>query len=134
MADNPKAALDAVLEDEKEVGGLKIWPLTLGRYALLELAESPFTKQGAKLDTASLIPTFWIMTRSPAELKGWTSKNIDKLAETAMEWAETAELSCGARLVEELMEKFGLVGKVKPESKEEDSKKNPPPPTAGSLT
>lgn len=79
MADNPKAALDAVLEDVKEVGGLKIWPLTLGRYALLELVGSPFTKPGSKLSTASLIPTFWIMTRPPEELKGLTSRSVDDI-------------------------------------------------------
>ena len=123
MADNPKAALDSVLEAEKDVSGLKIWPLTLGRYALLELVESPFICKGAKMSTYALVPTFWIMTRKPEELKGYNSKNIDQLVEKAMEWAETADMACSASIVEELLEKFELVGKVKPEPKD-DTKKN----------
>lgn len=133
MADNPKAALDAVLEDEKEVGGLKIWPLTLGRYALLELVESPFVCKDAKFSTYQLIPTFYVMTRSPAELKGYTSGNVDSLVEKAFEWAETEDIKDSAAIVDELLRKFELVGKVRPEVPEDPSKKKADPhPTGGS--
>lgn len=133
MADNPKAALDSVLEAEKEAGGLKIWPLTLGRYALLELVESPFVCKDAKFSTYKLIPTFYVMTRSPAELKGYTSGNVDSLVEKAFEWAETEDIKDSAAIVDELLRKFELVGKVRPEAAEDPSKKKAdPPPTDGS--
>ena len=39
---NPVQAVDAILENDFEVDSLTVHPLTLGRYALLELLESPF--------------------------------------------------------------------------------------------
>lgn len=39
--DNPKAAIDALLESTVEAGALTVYPLTVARYALLELIESP---------------------------------------------------------------------------------------------
>lgn len=39
---NPKIALDALLADnEKTVAEYRLYPITLGRYALLELVGSP---------------------------------------------------------------------------------------------
>lgn len=37
MSDNPKTAIDSILEADKTVKGTTVHPLTLGRYALLEL-------------------------------------------------------------------------------------------------
>ena len=50
--ENPTSAIDAILEDDKEIGnnGLRIYPLTLGRYALLELVKSPLITR--KLNSA----------------------------------------------------------------------------------
>lgn len=39
--DNPKAAIDALLESTVQAGALTVHPLTVARYALLELIESP---------------------------------------------------------------------------------------------
>jgi hypothetical protein len=38
---NPKSAIDALLEDVKTVDDLTVYPITLGRYALLELVKCP---------------------------------------------------------------------------------------------
>lgn len=37
MSDNPKAAIDALLESAVQAGQLTVYPLTVARYALLEL-------------------------------------------------------------------------------------------------
>lgn len=87
--ENPKSAIDAILEDDKELkSGLRIFPITLGRYALLELVKSPLIDRETKFSTITLIPTFYIMTREVSELKGYNSRNIEQLESDAMEWAE----------------------------------------------
>lgn len=126
MAENPKAAIDSVLEDTKTVNGLTVYPLTLGRYALLELVESPFVCSATKFQTATLIPTFYIMTHDKSDLRGYTSKNIDELKANAFDWADTQEIADSAVLVNQLIEKFELVNKVKPDATDDGKKKGPP--------
>lgn len=125
MSDNPKAALDSLLESEKAVGQIEIYPLTLGRYALLELAGSPFVNKDIKFSTMSLLPTFYIMTHSSDELKGYTSSNIDELKAKSFEWADKKDIGDSAVLIEQLMQKFDLVNKVKPDVTEDTKKKDP---------
>lgn len=61
--ENPKAAIDALLESTVEAGKLKVYPLTVARYALLELVESPLvTLASGKLAVVDVIPSIYIMT------------------------------------------------------------------------
>lgn len=130
--ENPTSAIDAILEDDKEIGnnGLRIYPLTLGRYALLELVKSPLINKETEFSTLTLIPTFYIMTREVSELKGFNSRNIEELEQKSMEWAETQTIENSNELLDELVQKFNLVQRVKPEV-EEDTKKKGPQPTDG---
>lgn len=123
MAENPTAAIDSILEAEKSSGAVTIYPLTLGRYALLELVKSPFIDKSTAFSTMSLIPTFYIMTHDAKDLRGYTSKNVDGLEAAAFDWAETKTVEDTATLVEELLEKFNLVVKVKPDIAEDSKKK-----------
>ena len=87
--DNPKAAIDALLESTVEAGKLKVYPLTVARYALLELVDSPLvTLDGGQLTVIDVIPSVFIMTQPPRDLSKYNSRNIDKLKEDAFEWAE----------------------------------------------
>lgn len=88
MSDNPKTALDAVLDEDIMVAGLKIRKITAARYALLELVESPFTDFSKKFSVSNLVPSLYICTAETKDLKGYTSKNIALLQEKAMEWAD----------------------------------------------
>lgn len=124
MAENPTAAIDSMLEAEKNSGTDTIYPLTLGRYALLELVKSPFIDKSTKFSTMSLIPTFYIMTHDTKDLHGYTSKNVDELETVAFDWAETKMVSDTTTLVNELLEKFNLVVKVKPDIAEDSKKKD----------
>lgn len=130
--ENPTSAIDAILEEDKEIGnnGLRIYPLTLGRYALLELVKSPLINKETEFSTLTLIPTFYIMTREVSELKGFNSRNIEELEQKSMEWAETQTIENSNELLEELVQKFNLVQRVKPDV-EEDTKKKEPQPTDG---
>ena len=125
--ENPKSAIDAILEDDKELkSGLRIFPITLGRYALLELVKSPLIDRDTKFSTLSLIPTFYIMTREVSELRGYNSRNIEQLEEDAMEWAESQTISDSGELLDELLQKFNLVQRVRPDVAEDTKKKDRP--------
>lgn len=133
---NPKAAIDTILEADKKLGTVEIKPLTLGRYALLELVGSPFIDKDTKFSTMNLLPTFYVMTQDYKDLVGYNSTNIGELKEKAFEWAETKTIDDSALLVEELLRKFKLVSEVKPEDvKSEgenvDKKKEEQPQTVG---
>lgn len=123
MTDNPKSAVDSILEAKQTNGETTIYPLTLGRYALLELVESPFVNKDMKFSTLALLPTFYIMTHTVEELKGYTSKNIDELKDKALEWADSKDIGDSASLISTLISKFELVNKVAPDSKEQDTAK-----------
>lgn len=72
----------------------------------------------------TMLPTFYIMTHEADELKGYTSKNIDELVARAFEWADSKEIGDSAVLVDQLMQKFELVSKVKPDVAEDTKKKD----------
>lgn len=87
---NPKVAIDALLESAVQAGKLVVYPLTVARYALLELIESPLVvvKPGQKLNAFDIIPTIYVMTQKAAVLSKYNSHTLDKLREDAYEWAE----------------------------------------------
>ena len=90
--DNPKLAVDALLDNDTEVGGVTVRKITAGRYALLELISSPFVDFSKKFTVANLIPSLFICERPAEDLRKYNSKNIDKLEEDALIWAETVDL------------------------------------------
>lgn len=117
---NPKTALDAVLDDVKQEG----YPLTLGRYALLELLDSPVTSGESSLRPLDMIPTLYVMTHGMEDLRGYTSKNVGELKAAAMDWAEGIELSSFAPLVEQVVRSINLANRLAGGGTEEPSKKN----------
>ena len=86
---NPRTAVDTILDSEKTINGTTVYPMTLARYALLELIESPFVTPNVKFTISNLVPSFFVCCAPIERLKGINSKNIDKLNDRALEWAET---------------------------------------------
>ena len=120
---NPKIAVDAILDSEKTINGVTIYPMTLARYALLELVESPFVTPNVKFTISNLVPSFFICCSPIDKLKGINSKNIDKLNDLALEWAETLPQTAIDKLIPAIMESLGLINKIAPNSGEDKSKK-----------
>lgn len=117
---NPTTALDAILETESNKTSIK--PLTIARYALLELAESPLVTQGKKADLNNLIPSLYIMTQDINVLKGYNSTNIDKLVEEAFIWADNFEdLTLINDLIKKIVDKTKQVSEVAPKSKKAEA-------------
>ena len=57
---NPDLALDAILESDKTIGEIVIHPITIGRYALLELVKSPFITPNSTFTTYNVIPSIYL--------------------------------------------------------------------------
>lgn len=121
--DNPKSAIDALLEDEKRISDLTVKPLTLGRYALLDALESPLISKKTSTKLINLIPTFYVMTQEWTDLAGYDTSNIEELKRKAGVWAGDKDINDTARLVEEIIRKLGIMQKVSPESQEDTSRK-----------
>lgn len=117
---NPKAAIDALLETENKENNYEVKPITMGRYALLELVNSPFITSDTKFSLTNLIPSFYVMTQPIQSLKGYNSKNIDELIENAMEWADGFDVDDSQSLINTIFEKLGLMRKVSPDGTDED--------------
>ena len=120
---NPETAINTILATEKTIEDVTIHPITLARYALLELVESPFVTPDTKFTINNLVPSFFICCAKSDELKGINSKNLDVLNQRAMEWAETLPNTVIDKLIPEIMEALGLIKKVSPNAGSDDSKK-----------
>jgi len=125
--ENPKAAIDALLESAVQAGRLTVYPLTVARYALLELIESPLVVVNleTKLTTLDVIPTIYVMTQPARALSKYSSKNIGELKEDAFEWAEDGVTAASVpTVINMLAQKLLDLRRVAPETVE-DSKKKP---------
>lgn len=124
--ENPKIAIEAIVDGEKKIGDLKVYPISIGRYALLELVESPFVVKGQDFKVCNLVPSFYIMCSPKEDLTGYTRKNTDTLVEKAMEWSEDLDTDLVPSLIDKIAESLGLLKKVSPSSSEKagESKKD----------
>lgn len=132
--DNPKAAIDALLESTVNAGTLKVYPLTVARYALLELIESPLVLLKEKeLSVVDVIPSIYVMTAEASTLSKYNSRNIDKLKEDAFEWAEDGMTAASVPLVVNMLaQKLLDLRRIAPEEVVDDKKKvDDSPVTAG---
>ena len=120
---NPETAINTILATEKTIDDITIHPITLARYALLELVESPFVTPGKKFTINNLLPSFFICCAKSDELKGINSKNLDVLNQRALEWAETLPNTVIDKLIPEIMEALGLIKKVSPNTGDDESGK-----------
>lgn len=120
---NPETAINTILATEKTIDDVTIHPITLARYALLELIESPFVTPGKKFTINNLVPSFFICCAKSEDLKGINSKNLDVLNQRAMEWAETLPNTVIDKLIPEIMEALGLIKKVSPNTGDDEQGK-----------
>ena len=120
---NPETAINTILATEKTIDNVTIHPITLARYALLELVESPFVTPGKKFTINNLVPSFFICCAKSEDLKGINSKNLDVLNQRAMEWAETLPNTVIDKLIPEIMEALGLIKKVSPNTGDDEQGK-----------
>lgn len=120
---DPKAAINSILDDETTINNTTVYPITLARYALLELVDSPFIGSGKDMSISNILPSLYIMTQDKSTLKGITSRNIDKLYEKATEWADDMGIDEIPEIIKEVIDKVNELMKVTPTSGSDDDDK-----------
>lgn len=114
MAD-PKIAVDTILETEADVSGVTVYPLTIARYGLLELLDSPLVDPTKRFSILEAIPAAYVMTQPISALKKWSSKNVEELREAALEASESWTQDQLGQIFNLVMEKIARVSKVAPQ-------------------
>lgn len=111
---NPTSALDAILDADHEVEGIVVKRLTLARMSLLELVKSPFVNMEEKFNYTNIVPSAFIVCADKEELKGYTSRNVDKLVEKAYEWADDIDPSVLTKIIDDVLKSLALLYKISP--------------------
>ena len=117
---DPKAAINSILDDETTINHTTVYPIALARYAWLELVDSPFIGSGKDMSISNILPSLYIMTHDKSELKGITSRNIDKLYEKATEWADDMGIDTIPEIVKEIIDRVNDLMKTSPTSGQDD--------------
>ena len=130
--DNPTLANEAIIAGERKIGDLTVYPISMGRYALLELIESPFITKDKEFTVYNLVPTFYVMCSEKSQLKGYTRKNIDDLIEKSLAWSDDIDTSLVPKMIDKIAEELGLMKKISPQATEDsNSSKKETAQTAG---
>lgn len=122
--ENPKTTIEALLETEKTVGGIKIYPITLARYGLLEIVESPFVNDQQVFNILNLIPSLYIMATPIDVLKKYNVRTLEQLFEDAAEWAEELDPTKVSAAAVEIEEKIKTIFRVAPDASADDKGKH----------
>ena len=112
---NPKAAIEALLETDRDIEGITIYPITIARYGLLELIESPFIVSGKLFNIMNLIPSLYVMALPIEKLKKYRLRNIEELYQDAVVWSETLIPEQIEAMIKEIDDKIKTMFQVAPE-------------------
>src|SRR5574344_430020 len=114
--DNPKAAIEALLETDRVVEQIKIYPITLARYGLLELIDSTFVKTDKMFNLMNIIRSLYIMNQPIEVLKKYRIRNIEEIYEDATLWSETLIPEQIGVMITEVEDKLKTMFQVAPET------------------
>ena len=116
---NPKVVLEQIVDSdenksEKVIG---INPLTISRYAYLELIDSPFLSTAKKFNMENIIASAYIMVQPTSVLKKYKSNTINDLINDALDWADdNLEFNDISKLIEAIISQITKLNKVAPTS------------------
>lgn len=116
---NPKVVLEQIVDSEqnKSEKVIGINPLTISRYAYLELIDSPFLSREKKFDMQNIIASAYIMVQPTSVLKKYKSNNIDDLINDALDWADdNLAFDDIAKLIDAIINQITKLNKVAPTS------------------
>ena len=119
--DNPKATVDALLENKADIGDITVYELTIARFALCELVKCPFVSGEITQSISDYVDTFYIMCNDVNKLAKYNSKNVDELHKDALVWADTLDFEKVPAIFEAILKKFKLLNVVAPDSAEKKS-------------
>ena len=120
---DPIKAIDATLSPAKDVEDIKVYPITLARYALLELVKSPFVTASKDFTTIAMIPTIYVCCADTAQLRKYNSSNIDELKQDAIAFADNIDPKKLGTLIKELDSRIRQLLDVAPQIPEDGNVK-----------
>ena len=91
MNKDPKIVIENVIDSngtKTDTNKIDIYPVTITRYAFLEMLDSPFLNPEVKFGISTVIPTAYVFCSTSENLRKYTSKDIDKLISDAYAWAD----------------------------------------------
>ena len=125
MSKNPTIVTDSIIDSEgKHISdSIKIFPMTIRRYAWFEKLNSPFINPDVKFDINGIIPSVYIMTRTANELKQYGTNDIEKLISDSFDWAEDLSLNDVPEMISAVTKQMSQINKAAPDAAVDDKKK-----------
>lgn len=120
---NPERAIDALLDGKVEVEGETIYPLSIGRIALLDKIGAPMMT--GENDSISTVVQAWAMTRPMEELAKCLFKE-EQIRTEALLWADTLDTAKFRKITEAILSAFARLNAVSEGTGEDDKKKAAP--------
>lgn len=90
--EDPKIVVDAILAEGNPDEQIKVYPVTIRRYALLEKLDSPFIDSEKQFTVDSIVPSMFVMTRTAEELKKFCNADCAAVRDAAFTWSEDLPL------------------------------------------
>ena len=114
---NPKIVVDSILDSNgKEINNIKIYPMTIRRYAWFEKLNSPFINSEVKFDVNGVIPSVYVMCKSKDELKKYNSNDIEKLISDAFDWSENLSMNDIPDMITSVTKQMQELNKASPDA------------------
>lgn len=113
--EDPKIVVDAILAEGNPDEQIKVYPVTIRRYALLEKLDSPFINPEKQFTVDSIVPSVFVMTRSAEELKKFCNAGPDAVRDAAFTWSEDLPLDDIPKMVKAVTDQFLNLQKAAPE-------------------
>lgn len=123
MTKTPKVIDKALLDSDKEIEGITIHTLTIARYSLLELLDSPFVNSKEQFSLMSTIPSLYVMAVDAEDLVKYDVDNIDELKKDAVVWSEKLNPEFVGKAITDIIDRVKTAFKLAPEDIDEPGSK-----------
>ena len=108
---NPKASVEALFPRTVDCGfGVRVYPLSLAHYAILEKMGSYLVLGGHKPDALEVVRTYYVVTHPAREVIA----DFDDLDELAFEWAEALPPAINERIAQAVIAQVDAMRRVVP--------------------
>jgi hypothetical protein len=122
---NPKIVVDSILNSNGEDinSEIKVYPMTIRRYALFEKLNSPFINSEVKFDVSNIIPSVYVMCSTKEKLKEYSSNDIEKLISDAFDWSEDLSMNDIPKMITSVTKQMEELNRASPDATDNNSKK-----------
>ena len=115
---DPKIVVDSIVDAEgnSTKSGINAYPISIRRYAYLELIGSPFVDATVPFNVQTIIPSAFIFTHTNQELKKFKSTDAEAIKQEAYDWADSKlKLDDIPELIKSISMQMKALNKAAPE-------------------